>query len=172
MKWWPSVLAGLTEDEARVEAHPRMVGAALRMREFFNECPKNAREPGACEVERTAGWEGISFDPGLLSLAEVWELAELAVGNDLPEERTTDRVERLVRHTERVRSSEEWPEEMNEYTKSIMAVSDAAEALHEYEIGSPEFERALRRFRHEHVAAFKRSEWALWWAENMEDNSE
>lgn len=80
---------------------------ASREKKLRSKNPVLYRKAGEVEIERTASYEGVEYDPRLFDEGEIgdfWELARRAFDPDRDK-----RFERLVRLAESQRAAKEWP---------------------------------------------------------------
>lgn len=129
----------------------------------ITDAPKIGRLAGSCTIERAPSefW-GIEYDPELISISEVAELAMVTQEIREAEECWEFRLERVLRHCERVRSGEEWPLDLEGVLANMLGVSSIPGKLAALEPGSPRFMKLLQNWRTNNRKEYDASEWRVW----------
>ena len=69
------------------------------------------RPKGECTPKRTAEFCGVPYDPSLVSASDLRQFTEKSLYSQEAGD-PLDRILRLIRHTERIRSDANWPHQM------------------------------------------------------------
>jgi hypothetical protein len=136
----------------------------------LRKTPKALRESGPCEVDRTASFNGVPYDPGLVSDQDLQCFLE---NSEKMEDEATqaDHLKRLIRHTERVRSDEMWPESIREHVESI-DYRPIEEQLGALIPGTERFMSKLSYFRKNFKEQYENSPWKGWYRAYLAEKEE
>jgi hypothetical protein len=92
---------------------------ARRFQKDLSETPKLLRSGGEAEVERSAMFMGIPYDPGLVGPTDLSVFSSTAFTHYVKDQVKEQHLLRLIRHAERVRSHATWPDYLNDHFVSV-----------------------------------------------------
>lgn len=133
---------------------------AKKFRREIDETPKLKRRSGGAEVERDSEFMGIPYDPGLVGPTDLSTFAASAL--HLREPHQLPHLERLIRHSERVRSHKTWPDYIRDHFVSVDR-EPIEEQLRKHTPGSRSYMRCLSSLKKKLGSeAFYKTEWGQW----------